>query len=97
MGTTQAVVLMPLHPRLLAAVRPAGWQKRHDAVTAYLTGLQERYGFGLLDCSDLATCAGDRRQFYDGFHVKRPNARTLAAHVVAQLPSVFAPPAAPQP
>ena len=97
MGTTQAVVLMPLHPRLLAAVRPAGWQKRHDAVISYLTGLQERYGFGLLDCSELSSFAGDRRQFYDGFHIKRPNARALAAYVVAQMPTVFAPPAAAQP
>ena len=46
MGTTQALVLMPLHPRMLAAVRPAGWQKRHDEVMAYLAGLQGRYGFG---------------------------------------------------
>jgi hypothetical protein len=97
MGTTQALVLMPLHPRLLGAVRPAGWQQRHDAVTVYLTGLHERYRFGLLDCSDLAAFAGDKRQFYDGFHVKRPNARTLTAHVVGQLPSVFASPAAAQP
>jgi len=29
METTHTVVLMPLHPRLLAAVREAGWQDRH--------------------------------------------------------------------
>ena len=90
MGTTQAVVLMPLHPRLLAAVRAAGWQERHDEVMTYLTGLQDRYRFGLLDGSDIATFGGAPGQFYDGFHVKRANARKLIRTVVARLPSVFA-------
>jgi hypothetical protein len=90
MGTTQAIVLMPLHPRLLAAVRAAGWQERHDEVMTYLAGLQARYGFGLLDCSDLAAFKGDPEQFYDGFHIKRANARKLTRNVVAKLPSVFA-------
>jgi hypothetical protein len=90
MGTTQAVVLMPLHPRLLAAVRTAGWQERHDEVMTYLTGLQDRYRFGLLDGSDIATFGGAPGQFYDGFHVKRANARKLIRTVVARLPSVFA-------
>ena len=97
MGTTQAVVLMPLHPRLLAAVRAAGWQARHDEVMTYLTGLQGRYGFGLLDCSDLATFGGDPDEFYDGFHIKRANARKLTRSVVAKLPAAFADAAEPQP
>ena len=90
MGTTQAVVLMPLHPRLLAAVRSAGWEERHDEVMTYLTEIQGRFGFGLLDCSDLATFHGDQQQFYDGFHVKRANARKLTRSVVAKFPAVFA-------
>ncbi|HET6496054.1 MAG TPA: hypothetical protein VFH61_11910, partial [Thermoleophilia bacterium] len=32
MGTTQVVVLMPLHPRLLDAVRDAGWSERRAEV-----------------------------------------------------------------
>jgi len=90
MGTTQAVVLMPLHPRLLKAVRAAGWQKRHDEVVTYLAGLQGRYGFGLLDYSHLVSFKGDPQNFYDGFHVKRANARKLTRSVVAKLPSAFA-------
>jgi hypothetical protein len=90
MGTTQAVVLMPLHPRLLAAVRTAGWQERHDEVVNYLTELQGRYGFGLLDASHLASFHGDPEQFYDGFHIKRANARKLTRTVVAELPAAFA-------
>ena len=90
MGTTQAVVLMPLHPRLLAAVRGAGWQERHDEVVTYLAGLQGRYGFSLLDCSHLASFNGDPNQFYDGFHLKQANARKLTRSIVAKLPSAFA-------
>ena len=97
MGTTQAVVLMPLHPRLLAAVRTAGWQARRAEVMTYLKGLQGRYGFGLLDRSDLATFGGDPDEFYDGFHMKRANARKLTRNVVAKLPASFADAAAPQP
>jgi hypothetical protein len=97
MGTTQAVVLMPLHPRLLTAVRSAGWQERHDEVMTYLTGLQASYGFGLLDRSRLATFGGDPLEFYDGFHLKRANARKLTRDVVAKLPAAFAEAAAPQP
>jgi hypothetical protein len=89
MGTTQAVVLMPLHPRLLAAVRAAGWEERHDEVMTYLSELQDRYGFDLLDRSHLATFKGDPEQFYDGFHVKRANARKLTRNVVTELPSAF--------
>ena len=90
MGTTQAVVLMPLHPRLLAAVRSAGWEERHDEVMTFLTELQGRYGFVLLDCSNLATFKGDPKNFYDGFHVKQANARRLTRSVVVKLPAVFA-------
>ena len=90
MGTTQAVVLMPLHPRLLAAVRAAGWQARRAEVMTYLEGLQGRYGFGLLDCSHIATFGGDPAKFYDGFHMKRANARRLTRSVVAKLPAAFA-------
>jgi len=89
MGTTQAVVLMPLHPRLLTAVRASGWQKRHDEVMTYLTGLQDRYGFGLLDDSHLSAFKGDPENFYDGFHIKLANARKLTRSVVTKLPAVF--------
>jgi hypothetical protein len=97
MGTTQAVVLMPLHPRLLKAVQAAGWQERHDEVMTYLTGLQGDYGFGLLDCSHLASFGGDPNDFYDGFHIKRANARRLTRSVVAKLPSAFTEAAQTQP
>lgn len=89
-GTTQTIVLMPLHPRLLTAVRKAGWNARHREVMAYLQRLQATYGFSLLDCSELASIGGDRQGFYDGFHVKRANARRSIDTVIARFPEAFA-------
>jgi hypothetical protein len=89
LGTKQVVVLTPLHPRLLAAVRNAGWERRHRQVMAYLDGLQSRYGFDLVDDSELSSIAGDPDAFYDGFHFKRSNARRLIDSVVARFPEAF--------
>ena len=89
MGTTQVVVLTPLHPRLLAAVRDAGWSERHAEVAAYLGRMQKRYGFRLLDLSELSSIEGDPDDFYDGFHVKRTNARRLIRTIVRTFPEAF--------
>lgn len=89
MGTLQIVVLTPLQPRLLAAVRNAGWNERHQQVMSYLTDMQSRYGFCLLDCSELPSIGGDPNDYYDGFHLKRANARRLIDTVVARFPQAF--------
>jgi len=84
MGTQQVVVLTPMHPKLLAAVKDAGWSKRHREVMTYLKREQARYGFTLLDYSALSSIGGDPDAFYDGFHFKRSNARRLVDTVVAK-------------
>jgi len=89
MGSTPAVVFMPLHPRLLAAVRSAGWDERHREVVTYLHGLQKEYRFRLLDLSELSSFGGDPQAFYDGFHIKQANARKLIDVVVARSPQTF--------
>ena len=89
MGTEQVVVLAPLHPTLLAAVRDAGWSERRAEVVAWLEREQKKYGFGLLDLSELSSIEGDPDDFYDGFHVKRANARRLVRTVVTAFPEAF--------
>ena len=89
MGTTQVVVLMPLHPRLLDAVRDAGWSERRAEVVAWLRSEQKKHGFRLLDLSELSRIKGDPFDFYDGFHVKRANARRLVRTVVTAFPEAF--------
>lgn len=90
LGTTQTVVLTPMHPKLLAAVRKAGWNARHREVMTYLRRQQAAYGFTLLDFSELSTIGGDPHAFYDGFHFRRANARRLVDAVVAHSPQAFA-------
>ncbi len=89
MGTTQVVVLMPLHPRLLDAVRDAGWSERRAEVVAWLRSEEKKHGFRLLDLSELSRIKGDPFDFYDGFHVKRANARRLVRTIVTAFPEAF--------
>ncbi|MBE0527773.1 MAG: hypothetical protein IH629_01040, partial [Thermoleophilia bacterium] len=89
MGTTQVVVLMPLHPRLLDAVRDAGWSERRAEVVAWLRSEQKKHDFRVLDLSELSSIKGDPYDFYDGFHVKRANARRLVRTVVDAVPEAF--------
>jgi hypothetical protein len=88
-GVRPVVVLTPMHPKLLAAVRKAGWGQRHREVMAYLRAQQKTYDFSLLDCSELSSIGGDPAAFYDGFHFKRSNARRLVDTVVAKCPQAF--------
>lgn len=89
MGTEPAIVFMPLHPRLLKAVRPAGWTKRRREVMAYLHGLQTDLDFTVLDFTELSSFGGDSNGFYDGFHIRQANARRLLDEVVKQAPDSF--------
>jgi hypothetical protein len=88
-GVTPVIVFMPLHPALLTAVRPAGWDERHREVVAYLDGLGDEYDFCFLDFSELSSFGGDPSAFYDGFHIKQENARKLMRAVVEQCPEAF--------
>jgi len=89
LGAKPAIVLMPLHPTLLAAVRPAGWETRHREVLDYLEGLQKRYDFVTLDLSRLDSVDGDPDAFYDGFHITGSNARRVLDTVVRRAPACF--------
>jgi hypothetical protein len=89
MGVHPVVVFMPLHPRLLAAVRDAGWQERRTEVFRYLEGLQRQREFTVLDMTRLQRFGGTADDFYDGFHIRRANARRLLRAVVREAPQAF--------
>ena len=88
-GVEPVVVFMPLHPRLLAAVRPAGWTERRRQVMSYLRRQQRELDFTVLDFTALRRFGGDPSGFYDGFHIRRANARRLLDEVVRQAPGSF--------
>lgn len=76
-GSTPVIVLSPVHPRLLAALRPLGWDRRHEQVLAYLATLRPHYRFVLLDMSYVSSFGASPRLFFDGVHMKIPNYRRL--------------------
>ncbi len=61
MGTQPVVVFMPLHPRLLASVRPAGWTERRTQVMGYLRGLQQKLTFTVLDFTSSPASGATRK------------------------------------
>jgi hypothetical protein len=89
LGRTPVIVFMPVHPVLLDAVRPLGWDERHREVLAYLERLRETYDFVTLDLSELSSVDGDPQAFYDGFHMTQSNARRVLETVVDEAPEGF--------
>ena len=89
-GDEVVLVAMPLHPRVLRAVRAQGWQIRHNSLLAYLTSLRGRYTFEFVDLTELASFGGDRRDFYDAIHMKSANSGRLIDKLVLEFPEVFA-------
>ena len=88
-GVAPVLVIMPYHPKALAAFRAVGWQHKLDALGAYLRGLRGRYVFRLLDYTEIAAFGGSARGFYDGAHVKRANASRIVKQLVADVPGAF--------
>ena len=76
-GVRPVIVLTPVHPKLLAKLRPLGWTKRHRQVLDYLHSLQKDYDFVLLDYSTIDSFGGRPADFYDGVHMTVPNTRRL--------------------
>ena len=72
-GTTPVIVVMPVHPRVLAALRPYGRDRRQRRFLAYLSGLEKRYRLKVVDLTELSSFGGDPNGFYDGVHITREN------------------------
>ena len=88
-GVIPVVVIMPYHPRALRAFRAVGWQKKVNALTAYLRDAQGRCDFRVLNLLDIASFGGRARWFYDGAHVTRENARLILRHTLRVAPECF--------
>ena len=88
-GVEPVLVIMPYHPKALAAFRAAGWDAKERAFKTYLDGLRGRYRFKLVDYTDIAAFHGDPAGFYDGAHVTAENSRRILAQIVKDLPGAF--------
>jgi hypothetical protein len=83
------LLIMPIHPRVIRAVRDVHWDNRRASFKAYLVGLQSRYHFTFVDFTFIRTFDGDPDAFYDGVHMKRSNMRRLLRASVRKAPWAF--------
>ncbi len=88
-GTTPVIVAMPIHPRVLAALRPYGRERSHARFLAYLHGLEKRYRLRVVDLTELSSFGGDPDGFYDGVHITRENSDRVIDTLVEQAGDVL--------
>jgi hypothetical protein len=88
-GVKPILISMPIHPKVLNALLPGGWQEGHDAFVEYLDSLHGRYDFEFVDLSQISSYDGDPDEFYDGVHIKFRNARKVIDTLVRTYPEQF--------
>ncbi len=81
-GATPVIVLNPIYPTVLAALRRYGFPKQR-ASDAYLAWLHRRDRFVVVDCEDIRTWGGRASDFLNFDHVDRANMRRMLRYVVA--------------
>jgi hypothetical protein len=89
LGARPVLVLMPVHPTVLAKIGPAGFWQSQRALLDYLKPLKTSYRFTLVDFTNVASFDGDPDQFYDGYHPKTENTRRIVDEVLRRHPDAF--------
>jgi len=85
-GDKVVIVMAPLQPAYLAAVRDHGWSVRHRLVVDYVRGLQARFGFRFLDLSRAASVGASPNGFYDGVHLRASTSRLVVDKIIKTYP-----------
>lgn len=88
-GTSPLLVIMPVHPAVLAALPAGEWERALAIFKTKLAVLARTYSFTLLDMTHIASFGGNPSQFYDGVHIKVANARKMIATAVKEAPQAF--------
>ncbi len=88
-GVKPLIVIMPYQPRVLAAFRSVGWQRKLNKLLNYLHFLKSRYQFHVLDFTSISSFHGNPNWFYDGAHIMRGNADLLLKQAVHSAPECF--------
>ncbi len=80
-GTTPIIVLMPVHPRVLAAMKSqrSAELRAQDTLASYLAQLSATYKFELFDFTDISSFGGKAADFYDGVHITAANGDRIIA------------------
>lgn len=85
-GDSLVVVMAPLQPHYLAAIRNHGWATRHRLTMSYLRSLRTTYRFPLLDFSRAAKVNASPFGFYDGVHLRESTSNRVFAKVWRTVP-----------
>ncbi|MDQ2967528.1 MAG: hypothetical protein M3R37_04325 [Actinomycetota bacterium] len=81
-GARPVIVLNPIHPKVLAALRERGFPA-HKASLAYLHALHRRFDFVVVDCQDIRRWGGSSQDFANATHVNLHNMRRMLRYIVA--------------
>lgn len=90
-GIVPVAVIMPYHPRVLAAFRAVGWEVKVDRLRKYLAALQTRCDLRVVDLLEIESFGGSPDEFYDGAHITMENSARIIRHVAGVVPECFAP------
>ncbi len=88
-GCEPLLIIMPIHPKVIRAVRDEHWDNRRASFAEYLAALQEIHRFTVLDFTFISSFDGDPAAFYDGVHMKRANVRRFLRTAVRKAPWAF--------
>ena len=82
LGARPVIVLNPIYPTILAALRRHG-DPLSTASLDYLHGLQSRYDFIVVDCRDSHKWGGSDNDWTNPTHVNQANMRRMLRYIVA--------------
>jgi len=81
-GEVPVIVLNPIYPTVLAALKRHGFPGRR-ATLEEVAQLHKRFRFVLVDCEDIHTWGGTARDWLNPTHVNRANMRRELRYIVA--------------
>lgn len=81
-GARPVIVINPIYPRVLAALRKRGFPKWRASVP-YLRALHRRFRFVVVNCQDIRRWGGTAQDWSNATHVNRRNMRRMLRYVVA--------------
>lgn len=80
-GERPVIVINPIYPTVLAALRQFGDPLMNSSL-AYLRSLQGRYDFVVVDCEDSRTWGGSDADWSNPTHVDRANMQRMLRYIV---------------
>ena len=87
-GEVPVIVLNPVYPSVLAALRKQGYPGRR-ATLEKAAELHKRFRFVLVDCQDISKWGGTTYDWENATHVNRANMRRELTYIVAHSQGVL--------